>query len=99
MESKQADRVIIDTNLWISFLISKDFSKLDHLVLNNKLRFIFSKELLSEFIDVSGRPKLQKYFEMNDLVQLMDRIENYSETIIVKSKINLCRDITNCYIA
>ncbi len=29
---RKKDRVIIDTNLWISFLIAKDFSKLDKIL-------------------------------------------------------------------
>lgn len=98
MESKQPDRVIIDTNLWISFLITRSFSKIDHLITSNKLRLVFSKELLSEFIDVSGRPKLQKYFEVTDLVKLLDSIDNFSETISVRSKINICRDVKDNFL-
>jgi predicted nucleic acid-binding protein len=31
----KAHRIILDTNLWISFLITKDFSKLDELIFSN----------------------------------------------------------------
>lgn len=98
MKSRQPDRVIIDTNLWISFLITRSFSRIDRLITSNKLRLIFSKELLSEFIDVSGRPKLQKYFDVSDLVQLLDSIDNFSEIISVRSKINICRDIKDNFL-
>lgn len=48
------DRVIIDTNLWISFLLTKDFSKLDKLLANHSITLLFSQELLDEFIVVTS---------------------------------------------
>jgi predicted nucleic acid-binding protein len=32
-------RIVIDTNLWISFLITKDFDKLDKLLFSQKNSF------------------------------------------------------------
>jgi len=32
----KANRIIIDTNLWISFLITKDFSKLDEIIFSRQ---------------------------------------------------------------
>ena len=60
--TKTKDRVIIDTNLWISFLLTKDFSKLDKILSEEKIVLIFSEELLDEFIEVARRPKFKKYF-------------------------------------
>lgn len=56
MESKK-ERIIIDTNLWISFLISKNFLKLDKILFSQKTTLIFSQELLDEFISVAQRQK------------------------------------------
>lgn len=53
-------KVILDTNLWISFLILKDFGFLDNFIEKGRIILIFSDELFSEFISVSERPKLQK---------------------------------------
>jgi len=39
-------RVIIDTNLWISFLISKSFTRIDMLIQADKIEILFSEELL-----------------------------------------------------
>lgn len=57
------DRVIIDTNLWISFLLTKDYSKLDSILSEALLTLLFSQELLEEFIEVAQRPKFKKYFK------------------------------------
>jgi predicted nucleic acid-binding protein len=66
---RKKDRIIIDTNLWISFLLSKSTSGLDRLLLEQSINLIFSQELLDEFIEVARRPKLKKYFNLSDLGQ------------------------------
>ncbi len=40
---------ILDTNLWISFLIKKNFEKIEELLFNDHYVLIFSRELLDEF--------------------------------------------------
>jgi putative PIN family toxin of toxin-antitoxin system len=89
---KAKDRVIIDTNLWISFLLSKDYSKLDKLFRQQNITLIFSKSLLEEFIEVARRPKFKKYFSLADLNELLSEIDLRAEFIDVKSAVILCRD-------
>lgn len=55
-------RAILDTNLWISYLISKRLSKIDVLFEQETITLIFSKDLLAEFMEVAKRPKFKKYF-------------------------------------
>ena len=50
---KRRDRVIIDTNLWLSFLLSRDFSRLDKIFADESVLLLFSQELLDEFIEVA----------------------------------------------
>ncbi len=59
MQKENRLRIILDTNLWISFLISKKLKKIDTLFENNAVLIIFSQELLEEFIHVARRPKLK----------------------------------------
>ena len=58
----KTNRIIIDTNLWISFLITKDFLKLDDLLFSKKVVLVFSQELLDEFLEVARRPKFRRFF-------------------------------------
>jgi len=85
-------KVIIDTNLWISFLITKSHSQIDNLLINKKIRIVFSEELLTEFFDVIQRPKLNKYFSPNDIKELLDMFDFYGDLVKVKSRIEQCRD-------
>jgi len=55
MQNK-VNRIIIDTNLWISFLITKDFTKLDEIIFSRHGILVFSQELLDEFLEVARQP-------------------------------------------
>jgi putative PIN family toxin of toxin-antitoxin system len=89
MKSK---KIILDTNLWISFLITKDYSFLDKYIENGKARLFFSEELIQEFLTVAKGPKLQKYFTDNDIEHLLHTFDNFGILIKVTSQIKLCRD-------
>ena len=85
-------RVILDTNLWISFLISKRQKELDVLLESGAVTLIFSQELLEEFLEVSERPKFKRFFKKSTIKTLLTQIETFGELIKVESKINKCRD-------
>jgi hypothetical protein len=86
------DRVIIDTNLWISFLLTKNYSKLDDLLSGNKIILLFDQHLISEFIEVAKRPKLKKYFTAADLQKILTFISFHAEFIEVINEVKICRD-------
>ena len=86
------ERIILDTNLWISFLITKDFSKLDKILFSRKAILIFSEELLEEFISVAKRPKFRKHFSSEDIEDILETIVEHADFVEVKSKVTACRD-------
>lgn len=88
----KVSRIILDTNLWISFLISRDFSKLDEILFQKKAVLVFSKELLDEFLEVTKRPKFRRFFSKTDVESILETIDEYADFVIVKSKITICRD-------
>ena len=85
-------RLIVDTNLWISFLISRKYEKLDELLFNQKCKLLFSQELLEEFVAVAKRPKLRKYISRDEIEDLLETIEEVAEFVNVSSEITKCRD-------
>jgi putative PIN family toxin of toxin-antitoxin system len=89
---KTKDRVIVDTNLWISFLLTKDFSKFGKLFVNESITLLFSQELVDEFIQVARRPKFEKYFSLSDLEELLRELSLRAEFVAVSSNIVVCRD-------
>jgi uncharacterized protein len=85
-------RIIIDTNLWISFLITKDFIRLDQVLLSKRCTLIFSQELLEEFLEVVHRPKFRRFFSDSDIKNLLETIGEYAMFVTVQTKVEVCRD-------
>jgi hypothetical protein len=88
----EKDSVIIDTNLWISFLLTKNFSNLDNLISNDEITVVFSQELIDEIIEVTQRKKFKKYFDITELEALLLEIRKRALFIKVVSVVNTCRD-------
>lgn len=87
-----SNRVILDTNLWVSLLITKKHDILEKALNDGKIILIFSDKLLSEFTSVIKRPKFEKYFSDNDIQILLSLIQDFSEFIKIKTIVDLCRD-------
>ena len=85
-------KVIIDTNLWVSFLISREFEKLDFLFSSGKICLLFSERLFAEFIGVASREKFRKYFSENDIDELSIKMKNVAKMVQTKSLQTQCRD-------
>jgi len=97
MPTKQS-RIVIDTNLWISYLITKGFKRLDKLIYSDKARLVFSQELIDEFIEVAKRSKFSKYFSSEDVSRLLEVFDAFGEFVIVKNNINVCRDLKDNFL-
>jgi uncharacterized protein len=89
---KLKDRVIIDTNLWITFLINKDYSKLDKVLSDKLATLLYSQDLIDEFIEVAQRPKFKRYFSADDLQSLLLVVSDRAIFIDVSSTVTDCRD-------
>ncbi len=92
MPKNKTFRLVVDTNLWISFLISNRQRQLDSLLISGKAQLLFSAELLDEINTTAGKSKLRKYFAANAVEEMLFNLEAYIDLVAVKSKINLCRD-------
>jgi putative PIN family toxin of toxin-antitoxin system len=89
---QKISRIVIDTNLWVSFLITQDYSKLDELLSAKQAILIFSKELLEEFLEVAQRPKFRRFFSLTDIEALIEVIYQHADFVEVYAEVNICRD-------
>jgi putative PIN family toxin of toxin-antitoxin system len=88
----KVSRIIIDTNLLISFLITKNFTRLDEIIFSKKCVLIFSQELLEEFLTVAKRPKFRRFFSSSEIEEILETIQEYAEFVEVTSKTVVCKD-------
>jgi uncharacterized protein len=92
MPKSKTLKLIIDTNLWISFIISNKQNLLDTLLFTEKATLLFSAELIAEIEQTIIKPKLKKYFEKNALDKMLLAFEPFIDFIEVESIITICRD-------
>jgi putative PIN family toxin of toxin-antitoxin system len=85
MPENKVVKIIIDTNLWISFLIGKELKELKNL-------------LIEETILVTQRPKLQKYFTPNKVDELVRFLRTIGLFVNITSEVLFCRDPKDNYL-
>lgn len=98
MPENKAIKIIIDTNLWISFLIGKELKQLQNLLVEETIQVVISEEILEELILVTQRPKLQKYFASNKVDELIQILRTIGLFINIISEVYLCRDVKDNYL-
>jgi putative PIN family toxin of toxin-antitoxin system len=92
MAKNKSLRLVIDTNLWISFIISKKLNLLEPILFDENTRILFSSELVEELQATITKPKLKKYFSENALEEMFTVFDPYIDFITVKSTVSICRD-------
>ena len=85
-------RIIIDTNLWISFIISNRINEIDTIIIKNNVTILFNQDLILEIKNTIKKPKLQKYFGNNSFNEMLDVFNEYIEMIDDYTKVKICRD-------
>ncbi len=85
-------RVVIDTNIWISFLIGQTLAGLSEAIVADRVAILFSEELFAELITVLQRPKFKKYFSGAAIEELIALLYDRVEWIDVTQHFDECRD-------
>jgi len=91
-------KVIVDTNIWISFLIGKSLTGLQQYIYSQSVIIITCKEQIQELTDVFRKPKINKYFTPEQITEFFELLEESSENVVLKTKIDLCRDLKDNYL-
>jgi len=85
-------KIIIDTNLWISFLIGKELQNLKGSILTEQIKLMTTDQLNMELRVVTSREKLRKYFDQDKINDLFSFLEIIAENVKVKKIEKVCRD-------
>ena len=92
-------KVILDTNIWISFLLGKRLSILKEIVEMEEVEIFVSNELISELRDVALRPKFKGKIALESILNLFELInakcqfiDNYTDTD------SMLRDVKDLYL-
>lgn len=98
MTSEHRTKVIVDTNIWISYLIGFQLGDLTELLSTGKIELVLSEQLLIELKEVTVRKKFRRSFgehEVNELFKLMSILGTNYE---VAEYPNICRDVKDNFL-
>ena len=85
-------RVIIDTNLWISFLIGKTLNGLENALTSKQIIVLFSEDLFTELLEVLQLPKFKKYFSSATIEELIALLYDHVEWVEITCHFDACQD-------
>jgi hypothetical protein len=98
MPKSRRIKVIIDTNLFISFLIGKKLQGLKKKVVDFRFELIFAEQSIQELMMVSQRQKFNKFFKAEDLDNLVDLIKTIGRIFKITHVPAICRDPKDDYL-
>jgi len=90
--------IIIDSNIWISFLIGKNLKGLQNHIDTQNLKIITCNEQLIELSEVFKKPKLKKYFDKEQISDFFELLDESSKCIVISTKTDICRDPKDNYL-
>jgi len=93
MRNGKRIKIVVDTNLWVSFLMSLPTEqRLRCLLLSDKIDILFSRELFNELETTAKRRKFRRYFDTVQVEALLQMLVEIVEIIAVRSVVEICRD-------
>ncbi|MBQ8486402.1 MAG: putative toxin-antitoxin system toxin component, PIN family [Prevotella sp.] len=93
-------KVIIDTNLWISFLIGHQTQLVRRMLTDLRFDVYVCSRLIEEIRDVASRDKIRKYVSEADLDDLLAIINAYCQFATIEAEVALTaiRDPKDLYL-
>lgn len=96
---RKKTKIIIDTNLWISFLIGlKTSSAIRNILTDQTVCIVMTERLEKEIMAVATRPKFSRYFDPNACHQLLSFLRQRSDNYLIHKILQRCRDPKDDYL-
>ncbi len=85
-------KLIIDTNLWVSYLINKQRGNLSQLLVDERFEIITSTQLSSEIAETLQYPHIKSWVPDNVRLSFLKAFSLAAILIEVNTDIRFCRD-------
>ena len=85
-------KVVIDTNIWISYLLGGLLQRIDEKVLSKEIKAVVSDETLKELSEVLSRPRFKNIFTAERIKELFSLLDSYAIVVSPSQKVSACRD-------
>lgn len=97
-KASKSFKIIVDTNVWISFLIGKNLKGLQEYIDSQTVLIVTCNEQIQELTDVFKKPKIKKYFTTQQILEFFELLDESSVNVVIKTKTELCRDLKDNYL-
>ncbi len=93
-------KVIIDTNLWISFLLGHQVQFVRKILTDRRFEVYVCARLIEEILDVANRDKIRKHLSPADLDDMLAIIHAYCQFATIEADVALSavRDPKDLYL-
>lgn len=92
-------KIIIDTNLWISFLLKgRAFKDLLAVLSDERATLVSSQQSIDEFTSVASRPKFRKYISERQITAVLSFILQKAQIYPLENIPSRCRDPKDDYL-
>ncbi len=91
-------KVVIDTNIWISFLFGKSFQNLIEIINQNDIKVYTCEKQLVELINTMKKPKISKFIKEKDINNLIFFFKYNLNFVSIKNELQFLRDPEDNYL-
>jgi putative PIN family toxin of toxin-antitoxin system len=91
-------KVIVDSNIWISFLIGKNLKGLQAQIDSQFIKIVTCDEQLHELSEVFKRPKIMRYFSQEQVRAFFELLDESTENLTLVTHTAICRDSKDNYL-
>ena len=85
-------RLVIDSNVWVSSLLSPSFFGRLKIVFDSRYRLLVSEEFFDDLANAFRKPYLVKQINPADYMELVSQLRTDAELVDVFSIVDACRD-------
>lgn len=79
-------KVIIDTNIWISFLIGHQSKLMRSILTDSRVKVYVCQQLIEEIKEVASRDKIVKYLSPNDVAEMFAIINSFCTFVNINAE-------------
>ncbi len=98
MQLPRRPRLVVDTNIWVSHLLTGSFHGLEAVVRSGRVVLLVSTSSMDELKEVLERPRIKKNFHPELVKAFLISMAQAATHVTVRSKVMECRDPKDNYL-
>ncbi len=92
MKNQKRPVVVIDANVWVSYLITSSLSALGDMVIGRRCDPVYSDESIEELRETLEKPRIVKRIPTSISKEFLQGLALAGDHVVITSKVQVCRD-------